>query len=232
LFGLANDGSNQAQIRTQAHDSGTNTTGANVQHRNGNYYDVGMNVSPVLTGSTRSITAADAGATIDLSGNFTLTVPTGLPPGMWVNIVVEGVTAQIAPGAGMFIRVNGQNISTGNVRLRQYENYRLYIQDDHESWLMGSTGAIDANQQGYKFTDGGIIEQWGRVASVGGNSTTTVPFVIPFPTECFNVQFTSVSSESGLTAERTLNAQPTAASFVINNRANTSVGIHWTAIGR
>ena len=224
-------GAPEQQLRTQAQDSGSNTTGANIQHRNGSYYDVGMNVSPRTTGATRSILATDAGTTIDMTAAGNLTIPTGLPAGMWVNVTTTAAGVNLIGGAGMTVRYNGKAVATPTIALQQNESYRVWIEDSNESWVTGAFADGNLAQSGYSYRADGLLEQWGRETSILGNRTTQINFPTTFPSACHNVTFTVVSSESGLTAEQTLNAQPSTSSFVIFNRANTTIGLHWRALG-
>ncbi len=87
-------------------------------------------------------------------------------------------------------------------------------------------------QNGYTFLPGGLVLQWGFVASTAASGTTN--FNVAFPNNIFNVSLTAVSS--AVTAHANgmyISGAPTTASFGWSqaDRASNQTGFFWTAIG-
>ena len=93
------------------------------------------------------------------------------------------------------------------------------------------TGGEPVSPNGYSWT-GGILIQWGRVASPTQSGTVNFSVAnVQFPNNCFTVMLTLQRNGSTSTQGVYLNGAPTASSFSWTGSSVGSTALFWLAIG-
>lgn len=86
-----------------------------------------IKVGVISTSSSRSLTAADNGATIDCLGSVTLTIPTGLPAGFMCNIIPTGTLTLAGATGVLFNGVQGNITRTSMFGVQARSTANSYI---------------------------------------------------------------------------------------------------------
>ena len=96
----------------------------------------------------------------------------------------------------------------------------------------GGTDTVAATN-GYTFLPGGILMQWGIKGSL--SSTGSVSYLIPFPTNVFNVQSSLISKAGGTSSSNTvapITGTITTSGFQYSYTGSSSyVSFYWVALG-
>ena len=93
----------------------------------------------------------------------------------------------------------------------------------------GFTASLSSN--GYQRLPSGIIMQWGRTASIGGDTTLVVTFPISFVSEVYSVVVTqNAGRQDGSSGAVSVNGI-SITSFSIQNGADNTGSFYWQAIG-
>ncbi len=93
--------------------------------------------------------------------------------------------------------------------------------------LQGTNQSLTGN--GYQRLPGGLIVQWGNIASVGGGAIVTVTLPIAFPNAVLNGQATA--SGNSTTAASAWRDNLTTTQFTIRSDGAANSAIYWLAIG-
>ena len=99
------------------------------------------------------------------------------------------------------------------------------------SRLSQLTGGVSATPNGYAWV-GGILFQWGRVASPPQAGTVSFAAAnVNFPNQCFTVMLQLQRNGSTSTQGIYLNGVPTTSSFSYTGSASGNTALWWLAIG-
>ncbi|WP_174296545.1 gp53-like domain-containing protein [Sphingomonas bacterium] len=103
----------------------------------------------------------------------------------------------------------------------------------------GGAGGSSLGPTGHRISADGYMEQWGYVpGAIGSETTVTVTFPVPFPTECFDVTghvIDSTASVTGNTQLQEVAISTTQATLAVQDQSATfsdaAGGYRWSARG-
>ncbi len=193
-------------------------------------------------GGSVSLTAADSGKIVNISGTSptTLTLPNGstLPNGATFEFFQSNTQATTIQRFG----TDAIYVNSGTVTA-----FTIYAGDSLKLVWLGAWVAINGTSQfqystgrfasslgasGYQKLPSGMIIQWGS-ATTNANGSVTVSYPTSFPTAV--VSLVATGTNSGVVTTAFINVNHISLSHAAFYTANTTIGIaygvHWIAIG-
>jgi len=199
-------------------------------------------VNQVTYSSNATIGAAQAGYTIAVSANATISInPSGLAVGARFYIVGNGGVVTVnRSDAGNFVSygvntVTSISIPSGSGVSLYWDGGSIVIEnyDQNMKWSQGFAASLATN--GWQRLPSGVLIQWGQVA-IAANSTATVTLPLAFPSNFASV--TATHGNGG--AWQNYNVYVTGpggavpisnSQFQISNLDDSTITHYWSAFG-
>lgn len=189
-----------------------------------------------ISASSTSLTAAQIGqAFLFTTALSTVTLPTatGIGPGGTYKLQTStGFTLSVTGGGAM--QVGNQLVTSTNVPA----GTEVLAVSNGTIWWVFGTGSLSKSasftssltSNGYRYHPNGSVDQWGLTPSIGGASSLTVAFPVPFPNACYSVAIVRETVGSSTQAESAV-TRITQSNLTIFNASSNATIFRFMAVG-